>query len=103
LLVVDRVTMPGDVSTSPRLHWLVDGGPDDISLISAGEATRSDVIADQSSVRGWISEGYGHKRGARSVQLTGTVIHGEFVAVTGFGACRDEEWMRERLEAELAR
>jgi hypothetical protein len=37
------------------------------------------------------------------VQLLGTVEDGMFVAVTGFGACRDEEWMRERLEAERTR
>jgi hypothetical protein len=103
VLVVDRLTMPNDVHAKPVLHWLVDGAPDDISILATGKARRSDVIADRSSVRGWISEGYGHKRGARSVQVTGRVEDGKFVAVTGFGACRDEELVRERLEAERAR
>jgi hypothetical protein len=35
--------------------------------------------------------------------VTGRVEDGKFVAVTGFGACRDEELVRERLEAERAR
>ncbi|HSJ65596.1 MAG TPA: heparinase II/III-family protein, partial [Gemmatimonadaceae bacterium] len=103
VLVVDRLLAPRDSHLAPIVHWLVDGQADDISVIGSGGAERSDAVGDESSVMGWISEGYGHKREARSVQLLGAVEEGRFVAVTGFGAMRDEARLRARLAAELAR
>jgi hypothetical protein len=79
----------------------VDGTSNDISVIGSGSAARSDVCGDRSSVRGWISEGYGDKREARSVQLLGTVESGRFLAVTGFGLHADPATVRSRLDAEL--
>jgi hypothetical protein len=101
-IVVDRLTVPPEVTVTPRLHWLVDGAADDISMIGSGSAVRSDVQGDRSSVRGWISEGYADKREARSVVLAGEAKGGAWVAVTGFGACRDEDLLRARLHAESA-
>lgn len=101
-LVVDRLTVPPDVTVTPRLHWLVDGAADDISVIGSGTTVRNDVHGDHSSVRGWISEGYADKREARSVVLVGEAKGGAWVAVTGFGACRDEDLLRARLHADGA-
>ena len=103
VLVVDRLTVPRALRVTPRVHWLVDGDAGDISVLGSGGAVRSDVVGDESSVRGWISEGYGHKREARSVQLLGAVENGRFVAVTGFGAMRDEAALRARLDEERSR
>jgi hypothetical protein len=102
LLVIDRLTVPDGVHVTPVLHWLVDGEPGDISMVASGEWDRRDVVGGESSVEGWISEGYGHKREARSVQLHGSVKGGRFVAVSGFGDARDASLLRARLAHELA-
>lgn len=102
VIVVDRLTVPSGIRVTPRVHWLLDGSADDISVMGSGGAARSEVYGDRSSVRGWISEGYGDKREARSVQLVGEAEGEMFVSVTGFGACRDERQLRARLDAECA-
>jgi hypothetical protein len=100
--VVDRLTVPPEITATPRLHWLVDGAADDIAVVGLGAAVRSDVRGDLASVRGWISEGYADKREALSVELLGEAKRGSWVAVTGFGECRDDQLLRARLDAECA-
>jgi hypothetical protein len=100
--VIDRLTVPDGVSATPILHWLTDGDADDISMVASGDWERRDIVGGQSSVEGWISEAYGHKREARSVQLHGSVRDGRFVTLTGFGDARDVSLLRARLAHETA-
>ena len=87
--VVDEVESADAADLHVRLHWLLDRGPESLSLTSSVVPSIDVVAGDESSVRGWISEGYAARR--PGVSLAAEVrARGRVTLVTAFGDRRSE-------------
>ncbi|MGI9077952.1 MAG: heparinase II/III domain-containing protein [Gemmatimonadaceae bacterium] len=86
--VLDEVSGPSDNRSQVRLQWLIDGPATDAVIAASSPVTIEATLGDERSVLGWISDGYGDKRRATSVRVSGHLESGRLRIITVFGEQR---------------
>lgn len=84
VIVVDEVHAPTSFDRTVRVHWLLADGAT-VTMWSAGDATLVEQSGVEGSTRGWLSDGYGHRRPVRSVRLEARPHDGRLRVLSAFG------------------
>ena len=94
--VIDELHAPASAPLTATVQWLLDGPREALRVEPVTGADVVESSGDPRSTLGWISEGYGSRRPARSVRVIGAVAGGRFAVVSRFEsiagrAARQEE------------
>ena len=97
--VVDEVSGPADESIPVSLQWLIDGPATELTIGASAPVTIEESRGEERSLPGWISDGYGDKRQATSVRVSGRLELGRLRIVTVFGELRTTGRLQAMLES----
>jgi hypothetical protein len=84
VIVVDELKVPVDFDRTVRVQWLLEDGAA-VTMWSASDASIIEQTGVEASTLGWISDGYGDRRSARSIRLEARPSAGHLRVVSAFG------------------
>ena len=95
--VVDEITLPPGGAARVAVHWLLDGAPEDASVVSNVPIDVEVHRGDPEIPYGWIADSYAIRRPGTSVRVTTRDPATRVRFVSGFGAARNEEYLQSVL------
>jgi hypothetical protein len=101
--VLDEVTLPSGRPARVSVHWLLDGNLDDVVVLATVPVWVERHRAEEDNPHGWVADSYATRRPATSLRFITRDAAARVRFASGFGAARNEEYLRSVLSAGIGR
>ena len=99
--VLDELSLAAGSSARVSVHWLLDGGRDDVVVVASVPVDIEHHRGEENVPYGWVADSYATRRPANSWRFTTHDPSTRVRFASGFGTARSEEYLRSVLSGGL--